>query len=149
VYSPDGSNFVKTMLRLGTERDRVPVVADQQGSPTSADDIATAILDIAERLNSDPSDRLWGTYHITGAGETTWHGFATEVFRLAAARGLKTPQLDAIATADYPTAAQRPAYSVLDNRGIADAFGVCLPAWQDSLSRCLDQIIAQTRGATP
>lgn len=149
VYSADGSNFVKTMLRLGAERDVVRVVADQQGTPTFADDIATAILDLAGRIATDAADSVWGTYHITGSGETTWHGFAAEIFHIAAARGSRVPLLEAITTADYPTPAQRPAYSVLDTARLAETFGIRLPPWQESLQHCLDQIIAQTQRATP
>ncbi len=146
VYSPGGANFVRTMLRLAAQRDVVRVVSDQVGSPTSADNLAGAILDIAEQIHSSPDHGKWGTYHLTGQGETTWHGFAEELFRLAAARGIKTPQLDAIPTSAYPTPARRPAYSVLDNTKIEAAFGIRLRPWQESLAHCLDELILQTQG---
>lgn len=141
VYSPDGANFVKTMLKLAAERDLVRVVSDQHGCPTSADDIAEAILSIAAQVSAHRDEAHWGTYHLTGQGETTWHGFAAEIFHQAAKRGLKPPRLDAIATSEYPTPARRPAYSVLDNSKIEHAFGIRMPKWQDSLARCLDQLI--------
>ncbi len=140
VYSAYGSNFVKTMLRLGTERAELGVVADQRGSPTSAHDLADAILDIAPRLVGPDNSSLWGTYHLTGAYETTWHGFAAEIFRQAAMRGAKVPRLKAITTAEYPTPARRPAYSVLDNTKFIDTFGFGLPDWRASLSRCMAEI---------
>jgi dTDP-4-dehydrorhamnose reductase len=149
VLSPDGTNFMKTMLRLGAEREAVRVVADQHGAPTSADDLAAAILDIAAQLAAQPARDVWGTFHLTNAGETTWHGVAAEVFRLAAARGLKTPRLEAITTADYPTPARRPGYSVLDNGRIARTFGIRLPPWQESLARTFGSLAGEHQGAAP
>lgn len=146
VYAPAGANFVRTMLRLGGDRDVLRVVDDQRGAPTSAIDIANATLDIAERIASG-GETAWGTYHLTASGETTWHGFAAEIFKLAAAGGLKTPRLEAITTAEYPTPARRPAYSVLGTAKIRDLFGIRLPEWQASLARDFDEILAQSQGA--
>lgn len=145
VYGPDGSNFAKTMLRLAAERDVVKVVDEQVGAPTSARDIAEAILDIAEQLEAFPSPHLWGTYHLTASGSTTWHGFAAEIFRHAAALGMQTPRLVAIPTRAYPTPAKRPTHSVLSNAKIAAAFGIRLPHWRVSLARDVVAIVEAVR----
>jgi dTDP-4-dehydrorhamnose reductase len=144
VYGAHGANFVKTMLRLGAEREVVRVVADQHGSPTSAADIAAAILELAPRLTGSAAP-AWGTYHLSGSGETTWHGFAAEIFRQAAAAGLKVPALEAIPTANYPTPARRPPYSVLDNTKFVAAFGRGLPDWRQSLA----PVVARLAAAQP
>ncbi len=141
VYGSHGGNFVKTMLRLGAERPELGVVNDQRGSPTSADDIADAILRIAQRVVSLPESMSWGTYHLTGAYETSWHGFASEIFRQAAVRGATVPHLKPITTAQYPTPARRPAYSVLDNTKFISTFGFGLPDWRASLAGCLSELI--------
>lgn len=142
VYSSLASNFLLTMLRLGAERDEVRVVADQWGSPTNADDLADAILDLEERISGAPAaDDAWGTYHLTGSGATTWHGFAEEIFAEVARRGLRTPRLAAITTAEYPTAALRPPYSVLDNGKITGRFAISLADWRDGTRRCMAKII--------
>jgi dTDP-4-dehydrorhamnose reductase len=141
VYSAEGHNFLKTMLRLGAERDVVRVVADQTGTPTSADDIASVLLDIATRIARQPETAPWGTYHFVAGGETTWHGFAEEIFVQAAACGLKTPQLQAITTADYPLPAVRPSFSVLDTAKIRDAFGVKIPAWRSGVADCVRRLV--------
>ena len=141
VYGPDGQNFLKTMLRLGAERDEVRVVSDQFGSPTPADVIAGTILDIAPRLLSDgDKDSLWGTYHLTAQGETSWHGFAAEIFRQVALSGRKVPRLHAITTSDYPTPAVRPKYSVLETSKIRRTFGLTLPDWQQGVATCVKRL---------
>ncbi|KAA0677451.1 dTDP-4-dehydrorhamnose reductase [Azospirillum brasilense] len=145
VYAAHGANFVKTMLRFGRERDEMRVVADQHGAPTAAADIAAAIVAIAGRIavtKDTGNDVPWGTYHFTGTGETTWHGFAERVFqRLETATG-RRPRLQAIATADYPTPARRPANSRLDCTRIRTAFGIEAPRWEDSLDRVLDELLS-------
>ena len=141
VYGAHGGNFVKTMLRLGAERPELSVVDDQRGSPTSAADIADAILQIAPRLVANPEPSLWGTYHLTGAHETTWHGFAAEIFRQAGVCGAIVPRLKAITTAEYPTLARRPAYSVLDNTKFVSTFGFGLPDWPESLAGCMRELV--------
>ncbi len=133
VYGLDGANFVKTILRLGAERDAVRVVDDQKGSPTFADDIAEAILTLiaaGERAGS----RI---YHLAGQGTATWFEFAREIFAETERRGMKTPRLEAITTAQYPTPAKRPANSVLDCSRITNDFGIKLPPWQEGLKRML------------
>lgn len=133
VYSATGANFVKTMLRVGAERERLTIVRDQRGCPTAADDLARALLGIAVRVLADRKSAAYGTYHFCGLGETTWFDFAAEVFRQAAEFGRSPPELIPIPTADYPTPARRPANSVLDCTRIVEAFGVARPAWQQSL----------------
>jgi dTDP-4-dehydrorhamnose reductase len=131
VYGVHGHNFVKTMLRLGAERDELRVVADQQGCPTFARDIARAIVTIAQATAD--GQEAWGTYHFSGAGRTNWHGFAEKIFELSAPATGKRPLVQAIRTVDYPTPASRPANSVLDCSRVASAFGVVAPAWERSL----------------
>ncbi len=144
VYSAYGNNFVKTMLRLGHERDEMRVVADQTGGPTAASDLAAAITHIAGRIAAgnvgDGGDALWGTYHLTGAGVTTWHGFAERIFQRLEERTGKRPRLVAIETKDYPTPARRPANSRLDCNKARERLGVVAPPWQDSLDRVLDEL---------
>jgi len=141
VYSPFGQNFVTTMLRLAATRENVGVVNDQHGAPTAAFDLADAILDLIDRLAAAARDRnTGGIYHLAAAGETTWHGFAAAIFVGWSRRGRRVPALEAITTAQYPTAAQRPANSRLDCSKIARVFGVRLPPWQSSLERCLDEL---------
>lgn len=146
VYSPIGRNFVKTMLRLGAERDRLGIVADQHGAPTAAADIAAATIAICRELAAGRQDGF-GTFHFCGGGTTSWHGFAGEIFRGAAERGYKTPShVEPIATEAYPTPAPRPRNSVLDCAKIARIYGVASPPWQAALSVCLDEI-ASAEGA--
>ena len=129
VYAAHGHNFVKTMLRLGAERDELRVVADQVGCPTSAHDIADALLRLVD------TDTV-GTFHLAGADDTSWHGFAVAIFEHA---GLDV-QVEAIGTSDYPTPAPRPANSRLDSAALADAAGVRLPSWRESLPGVIDAI---------
>ena len=144
VYSPFGSNFVRTMLRLGETRSELGVVADQQGNPTSALDIADGVLEIAQRLTRDPSPALRGVFHMSGAGEATWADFATEVFALAQARGRAPVVVKRIGTTDYPTPAKRPANSRLDNTRLIKTFGFSLPDWRSSLTLCVDRLLVHS-----
>jgi dTDP-4-dehydrorhamnose reductase len=131
VCGPDGHNFLKTMLRFGCERPRLRVVDDQRGTPTFAADLAAATGAIARRLGTAP---VYGVFHCTNAGATTWCGFARAIMAEAAARGLgPMAEVDAIATAEYPTKARRPANSVLDSGKLAGAYGIVLPDWRESL----------------
>jgi dTDP-4-dehydrorhamnose reductase len=138
LYHSRGHNFVRTMLRLGGTRDVIRVVNDQHGTPTAATDLAGAILDIAGQLRT--SDRRRGVYHLAAAGETTWFGFATAIFREWAKHGQGVPKLVPIPTAEYPTPARRPANSCLDCAKIARDFGVRLPHWENPLSSCIDEL---------
>ncbi len=139
VYAAHGGNFLRTMLRLGAERDQLRVVADQIGTPTPAGLIA----DVTAHALRHPGG-LSGTWHLTASGQTSWHGFAEAIFAEAQAAGVltKTPMVDAIASSDYPTPARRPAWSVLDNRRLQQDFGIVLPAWQDGLKRVMAEIAA-------
>ncbi len=140
VYSPYGQNFVRTMLRLSETQPVVRVVNDQRGTPTSAADLADAILVIAERLRSANGRGDGGIYHLAGEGETSWYGFAAAIFASLARRGRRVPKLQAITTAEYPTAARRPRNSCLDSSKAERTFGVRLPPWRLSLEACLDQL---------
>lgn len=142
VYSAYGTNFVKTMLRLGREREEMRVVADQHGSPTAAADLAAAIVQIAATIEKTGAT-AWGTYHLTGSGTTTWYEFADRIFQRLHKRTGKRPRLIAIGTADYPTPARRPANSRLDCSRARDQLGVACPPWQDSLDRVIAELFTK------
>ena len=138
VYAAHGRNFVHTMLRLAAERPVLRVVDDQIGSPTSAADLAAALAAIVGRLAGGGT--AWGTYHFAGAGAVSWHDFAAAIFELASRWRGGPPRIEAIATTDYPTPAQRPANSVLDCSKIGAAFGVTPRAWRDALAEVIREI---------
>jgi dTDP-4-dehydrorhamnose reductase len=144
VVSAHGSNFVKTMLRVGAERGALRVVADQHGSPTSAADLAAALVRIAVRLADDPQAPT-GTFHFSNAGATTWAGFAEEIFRQSHARGGPTATVEGIATAEYPTPARRPANSLLAHDAIERVYGITPRLWRDALGDILDELIGATK----
>ena len=146
VFGAHGGNFVKTILRLAAQRDELNVVADQIGAPTAAallaDVTAQALSQCALRPAGDlPS----GLYHLTAAGETSWHGFAQAIVGGALARGaalkLTPAAIRGIPTEQYPLPARRPANSRLDTRLLRDTFGLILPSWQDGLDHVLTQIL--------
>lgn len=141
VYAAHGQNFLRTMLRVGAERDVLRVVADQVGTPTPA----ALIADVTAQILQQGGDQS-GIWHLTPTGQTSWHGFAEAIFAGAVERGLlaRAPAVEAITTADYPTPAQRPAYSVLDTLTLQRDFGVHLPSWTDALSGVLDQMAADS-----
>lgn len=143
VYSPFGSNFVRTMLRLGAERAEIGVVADQIGNPTSALDIADAIVAVADRLVQDPSPELRGTFHMSGVGAASWADFAEEIFKCASSLGRPPVTVRRIQTADYPTPAKRPANSRLDNGKLNRRYGVVLPDWRVSLVPCVERLLSE------
>lgn len=128
VYAAHGQNFLNTMLRLGAERDELRVVADQVGAPTSAPLIAATTATILGGAHNT-------TFHLTAAGQCNWFDFATAIFAEAQAAGVveRVPRVVPIATADYPTRARRPAYSVLDCTRLERTFGLHLPAWREGL----------------
>lgn len=128
VYGIEGANFVKTMLRLGNEREIIKVVNDQRGCPTFADDLAIAILTIARKYQP-------GLYHLAASGEATWYDFAREIFA-----GRERPCVEPITTAEYPTPARRPANSILDSSRAKREFNVELPHWKDGLLRMLSAL---------
>ena len=140
VYSPFGKNFVRTMLNVGRNHDRLSVVDDQVGNPTSAGDIAQAILAIAVKLRQDDKD--YGTYHFAGHGATSWCGFAREIFRQAnAMTGRPSPEVVAIPSSQWPTKASRPANSQLDCTRIRETFGIHPPGWPESLNTVLRDLL--------
>lgn len=142
VYGCRGhGNFVKTMLRLGAEKEQLQVVSDQIGSPTWAKDIAQTIGKLIQALDSEnPLD--YGTYHFTNSGVASWYDFAVTIFATAQKMGLplKIKQVLPITTADYPTPAPRPAFSVLSNQKITAALGEYAPHWQVSLRQMLKEL---------
>jgi dTDP-4-dehydrorhamnose reductase len=143
VYAVTGKNFVRTMLAVGKTRDRLTVVADQQGCPTTAADLADAILAIVARLDQTGWDTSYdGIFHAAGTGATTWHGLAVATFEEAARHGAKVPTVEPITTSDWPTPARRPANSRLDCARLADVFGIHLPHWRESLTRTVNTILA-------
>lgn len=137
VYASHGANFLRTMLRVGAERDQLRVVADQIGTPTPA----ALIADVTAQVLQHPG-HLSGTWHLTASGQTSWHGFAEAIFAEALATGVltKVPTVDAIPSSEYPTPAKRPAWSVLDNRKLQQDFSIVLPSWQDGLKRVMAEI---------
>jgi dTDP-4-dehydrorhamnose reductase len=144
VYSPFGSNFVITMLRLAGERKDIPVVADQVGNPTAAADLAAGILAVARNLAAGRGGaQRYGTFHLAGQGAATWFELAQAVFAESAARGAAAARVVPIASADHRSRARRPLNSRLDCAKIAAVHGVELPPWQDSLRACVRRILEQ------
>jgi dTDP-4-dehydrorhamnose reductase len=142
VYAPFGSNFVRTMLRLAAERDRLRVVDDQVGCPTYAPDIADAVLAIAERIAGERwRPEYAGVTHLAGPDTLTWCGFAREIMRQSALHGGRSVPVDAISTADYPTPAARPANSRLSTARLAEVFDIQLQSMETSLANCLDRLL--------
>lgn len=136
VYATRGHNFLLTMLRLGGEREELRVVADQHGSPTPAWLLADAAAQVLRQ-----GLKQSGVRHLVAGGQTSWHGFAEAIFEEALARGLiaRRPRVEPIATADYPTPARRPAYSVLDSGRLRDEYGLDVPHWRAALAATLDR----------
>lgn len=142
VFSPFGTNFAKTMLRVAGSRAELGVVDDQHGCPTYAPDLAEAIVAIAGKIATAPeSDQRWGIHHAAGSGETTWCGFAREIFACSGKLGGPVAKVNAITTDQYPTPARRPANSRLDCSKLEHAFGVRLPDWRDATARCLARLV--------
>jgi dTDP-4-dehydrorhamnose reductase len=136
VYSPWGQNFVKTMLRLGCEKEELKIVADQVGAPTSAEDIADVVVQISKQPEKN------GIFHYCGQGEVSWHGFAEEIFRQARTMGypLKVQLISPIKTTEFPTLAKRPLNSRLSSEKFEKTFGIQKIPWQKSLERTLHQM---------
>jgi dTDP-4-dehydrorhamnose reductase len=148
VYAAHGHNFVKTMLRLGEDKDRkLAVVADQTGCPTSARDLAEAVNVLAPLLKTA---RLpWGVYHCAGAGTTTWHGFAQEIFRLREElTGLGPPVVGAIPSSEYPSKCPRPKNSALDCGRLQRLTGIALRPWQTALREVMAELMAERLAAS-
>jgi dTDP-4-dehydrorhamnose reductase len=140
VYSPFGANFVKTMLRLGRERTELGIVDDQHGCPTAAKDLAAAIVSIATQLAAGKADGF-GTFHYCGRGSCSWFEFAGAIFAAAARHDYSVPRLKAITTAQYPTAARRPANSVLDCSKIRAVYNIETRPWQTAVAACVDALL--------
>lgn len=137
VFSHRGSNFVRTILRLAAEREELRVVNDQVGRPTSAADLANALLVVAETMLAKPE--LKGTWHFADSGETNWFDFAKAIVEEAGPK-TRLPRLTPISTTDYPTAAHRPAYSVLDTSSFTETFGVTPRPWREALRETISLI---------
>jgi dTDP-4-dehydrorhamnose reductase len=133
VYSAHGANFVKTMLRLGAERDELRIVDDQKGAPTSARDLAETSIAVARALAAPGGSERFGVFHFAGGGETSWRQFAEEIFRQAPWAAIRA-RVVPIATSDYPTPARRPANSCLDMTKIRKVFGIVPQPWQKALT---------------
>ncbi len=146
VYGAHGHNFLKTVLRLARERDRLTIVADQHGCPTATRDLAEALLTAAAAAVA--GEARWGTYHFAGDGATTWHGFAAEIVRVAGPRLGRTPEVAPITTADYPTPAQRPANSRLASDLFQRTFGLRAAPWQERVAEVVDTLLAEAPAAS-
>ena len=140
LVSPYGHNFVKTMLRLATERDSIKVVADQIGTPTSAADLATVLLNGMLRLVDDAAAPT-GTFHYANQGETHWAELADFIMQASAKRGGPTARIEPIASIDYPTRAKRPKNSRLDATAIEKAFGLTRRPWREAVEEIVAQIV--------
>jgi dTDP-4-dehydrorhamnose reductase len=141
VYSPHGANFLRTMLRLGKEREQLRVVNDQIGAPTTAAALARATRTV---IDAGVDDVDCGIYHMTCAGKTSWFGFAQEIFRRAPApEGKNWPEVIGIRATEYPTPTKRPKNSVMSNAKLQAGFGVALPHWQDALAETLAEMNAR------
>ncbi|MBI1224201.1 MAG: dTDP-4-dehydrorhamnose reductase [Bacteroidetes bacterium] len=136
VYSSFGSNFVKTMLRLGSEREEISVIYDQIGTPTYARDLAKVLLEIVQKIENQSVDQKYftGVYHFSNEGVTSWYDFAVAIFDQ---KNLSV-KVKPIETKDYPTPAKRPPYSILNKNKIKQNFGVEISHWQHSLWECLE-----------
>lgn len=141
VYSPFGANFAKTMLRLAVDREEVAVVSDQQGNPTSALDIADAIIAVARNLLGSKEVELRGIFHMTGGGEASWAQFAEAIFAASADAGGPRRKVQRISTADYPTAAARPKNSRLDSTKLARVHGIRLRDWRQSAREVVMRLV--------
>lgn len=138
VYSSFGNNFLKTMIRLGKERDQLGIVYDQIGTPTSAKDIATTIFSIIQKVEEE-GPQFGGIYNFAPQGVTCWYDYAKTIFDL---EGISC-NVKSIPSKAYPTPAQRPTYSVLDCTKIKDTFGIEIPYWKDSVADCLQELKQQ------
>jgi dTDP-4-dehydrorhamnose reductase len=143
VYSPHRKNFVRTILRLAVERDRLTIVDDQHGCPTAAADIAKACIDIAMRCAVEPEGTPYGIYHFAGAGDTTWFEFARTIVDMAADRLGRRPEVVPIRTVDYPAPAERAADTRLDCSRIVRDYAVKLRPWRQALEETLDRLLTQ------
>lgn len=144
IFSRFGGNFVRTMLRVAGSRDEVSVVDDQYGCPTHAPDLAAALLEIAGQI-ARPDFSAWGIYHLAGAGMTERADMARQIFEVSARIGGPSARVIPVATADYPTPAQRPLNARLDMSETTRVFGVSLPDWRDGLEQAVPVLVEELR----
>lgn len=147
VYGPFGANFVRTMLRLAAERDMVRVVADQTGNPSCSLDIADGLLRMARNLVENDQPDLRGIFHLAGADEASWADFAEAIFQHSSACGGPSAKVERIATAEFPTAATRPANSRLDCGKLSAIHGVALPSWRSALPEVVARLVTDMKVA--
>ena len=142
VYSAQGNNFVKTMLRLGSERTELGVVNDQFGCPTYAADIAKVLCELIVKIKQDPKFDAWGVYHCCNSGKSSWYDFAVAIFKVGLDSKIlsKAPQVNGIPTEQYPTPAKRPEYTVLDCTKLERLLGYQMPHWQHGLFKVCKQL---------
>lgn len=136
LYSSFGNNFVKTMLRLGTERGQLNVVFDQVGTPTYAADLVNSILSIIRLTEENPENFVPGIYHYSNEGAASWYDFAKTIFEISGV----SCKIDPVLSDQFPTAAKRPHYSVLDKSKIKNTFGITIPYWKESLKICIQKL---------
>ncbi|MDB5945742.1 MAG: dTDP-4-dehydrorhamnose reductase [Ramlibacter sp.] len=145
VYGARGGNSIRTMLRLAQEREKLTVIDDQHGAPTSAELLADVTAHAIRQAKAGGRDELAGVYHVAAAGETTWHGYASHVLeqtrRTQPSVRIKAAEVARVASEAFPTAARRPLNSRLDTAKLQSAFGLCLPAWQQGVDRVLAEIL--------
>lgn len=139
LYSPFGNNFVKTMIKLGSERESLNVIFDQVGTPTYALDLADAILKAMDQT-IDTDHEKGGVYHFSNEGVCSWYDFTIKIHEIA---GIKTCKVNPIETKDYPTKAARPHYSVLNKSKIKQTFNISIPHWEESLKNCIKELSEQ------
>jgi len=145
LYGRHGHNFVKTMLRLARERDRLQVVDDQYGCPTWSRDLAETLVSMCQRIVQSKDFIPWGTYHFCGAGQTTWYDFARAIIGEARAfEPLRVQEVVPISTTSYPTPAKRPSYSVLNCSKAQAVFGITPRPWWESLHNCIQEFYTCT-----
>ena len=142
VYSPFRKNFVRTILRLAAERERLAVVADQRGCPTAARDIAQACLEVANRCALQPELTRHGVYHFAGAGDASWFEFANAIVQMAADRLGRSPQILPIGTSEYPTSAVRAADTRLDCAAVLREFGIEPRPWRQALGETINRLLS-------
>lgn len=146
VFDVTGSNFPKTMLRLAVQRDEVSIISDQRGNPTDAREIANALIAAAKKVHERPQDAEWGTFHFSGPASMNWADFARLIFAVSARHGGPVARVLDITTDDYPTAAKRPANSMLDSSQFHARFGYQAIALEQSLERCMPQWLESLKG---
>ncbi|MEM7777459.1 MAG: dTDP-4-dehydrorhamnose reductase [Pseudomonadota bacterium] len=141
IYSPFGTNFVKTMMRLALERDEIRVVDDQLGTPTYAPHLAAALLDVAEKVHGDDHRESFGVFHVAGTGEATWADIAREVFRVSKSLGGPSAAVVPMMLADNDRPAARPVNARLNCSAAQQQLGVQLPAWQEGVRACVTRLL--------